>query len=186
MASSTVRHCQENPRPAASARTGQLACTGTTRQAPSARVVLHQGEHGARIVPVNVARASRDRKAFVGLRDEIWWNGRRLSETQGWDLRSVDDLSIGQLIAPKYTYDSGGRIKVEPKPETRARLGHSPDDADALLLAFYAPDEEPNFPFVYNIWWCLGCGRGFVWESGRRCLYCGEPAPLDDPYRGLR
>jgi hypothetical protein len=41
MASSTVRHCQENPRPAASARTGQLAFTGTTRQAPSARVVLH-------------------------------------------------------------------------------------------------------------------------------------------------
>jgi hypothetical protein len=145
-----------------------------------------QGEHSARIVPVNVARAARDRKAFVGLRDEIWWNGRWLSETQGWDLRGVDDLTIGQLIAPKYRYDSGGRIKVEPKPETRARIGHSPDDADALLLAFYAPDEETNSPFVYNIWTCLACGRGFCWESGRRCLYCGEPAPLDDPYADLR
>jgi hypothetical protein len=145
-----------------------------------------QGEHGARIVPVNVARAARDRQAFVGLRDEIWWNGRWLSESQGWDLRSVDDLTIGQLIAPKYRYDSGGRIKVEPKPETRARFGHSPDDADALLLAFYAPDEEPNSPFVYNIWTCLACGRGFCWESGRRCLYCGEPAPLDDPYADMR
>ena len=41
MASSTVRHCQENPRRAASARTGQLAFTGTTRPGSAPGVVLH-------------------------------------------------------------------------------------------------------------------------------------------------
>jgi hypothetical protein len=79
-----------------------------------------------------------------------------------------------------------GRIKVEPKPETRARFGHSPDDADALLLAFYAPDDDTNPGLVYNAWKCLGCGREFFWESGRRYLYCGEPGPLDDPYADRR
>jgi rubrerythrin len=85
------------------------------------------------------------------------------------------------LIAPKFRYDSGGRIKVESKVDMR----RSPDDADALLLAFYAPDDETNPGLVYNIWTCLGCGRGFGWESGRRCPYCSEPAPLEDPYAGL-
>ena len=37
------------------------------------------------------------------------------------------------------------RVKVEPKTDTRLRLGRSPGDADALLLAFYVPaDREPG------------------------------------------
>ncbi|OYV73858.1 MAG: hypothetical protein B7Z72_01545 [Gemmatimonadetes bacterium 21-71-4] len=47
------------------------------------------------------------------------------------------DATVAQLTSPKYAMDSSGRIKVEAKPETKARLGRSPDDADALLLAFY-------------------------------------------------
>ena len=44
---------------------------------------------------------------------------------------------MGQLVAPKYHHDSSGRVVVEKKDETRKRLGRSPDNADALLLAFY-------------------------------------------------
>ena len=40
-------------------------------------------------------------------------------------------------MAPKWEPDPAGRIKVEPKDETKERLGRSPDDADALLLAFH-------------------------------------------------
>jgi hypothetical protein len=31
--------------------------------------------------------------------------------------------------------DPAGRRKVEPKEETKEKIGRSPDDADALLLA---------------------------------------------------
>lgn len=94
---------------------------------------------GTEIVPVNVGERSFDGTRFPRLRDEVWWMGRELTQQMGWDLRELDDRTLGQLIAPKYKPDPSGRTKVEPKEETRERLGRSPDDADALLLAFYEP-----------------------------------------------
>lgn len=89
------------------------------------------------VQPINVAEAPAERKRFAKLRDELWWMGRELSEQQTWVLQDVDDDTLTQLCAPKYSIDAQGRIKVEPKDSTRARIGRSPDDADALLLAFY-------------------------------------------------
>lgn len=96
-----------------------------------------EGVFEAEIVGVNVGEASTDPTRFPRLRDQIWWEiGRELSETGGWDLSDLDDDTVAQLIAPKYSLDASGRVKVERKDETRKRLGRSPDDADALLLAY--------------------------------------------------
>ena len=125
-----------------------------------------------------------DAKVRVQLRDEIWWEvGRELYRTQGWDLRSVDDTTIAQLVAPRYATDSRGRIKVEPKKATKARLGRSPDEADALLLCFYQPVVPYADPaFVYGVVPCVKCGDGYVWSKGGWCWHCGNPAPPDHPY----
>jgi hypothetical protein len=99
-----------------------------------------EGVHDAEIISVNVGEGSTDPKRFPKLRDQIWWEvGRELCEDGAWDLSTMEDGedTVAQLIAPKYDLDSSGRIKVEPKDETRKRIGRSPDDADALLLAFY-------------------------------------------------
>jgi hypothetical protein len=53
------------------------------------------------------------------------------------DLTDLDETTIGQLISPRYSIDAGGRVKIEAKADTRKRIGRSPDDADALLLAYY-------------------------------------------------
>ena len=103
-----------------------------------------QGIHSARIVGVNGGSASLDPTMFPKLRDQIWWDlGRELSREQIWDFSALDeddrDNLFGQLVAPNWKPDSSGRVKVEPKAETRKRLGRSPDDADAVLLAFYVP-----------------------------------------------
>jgi hypothetical protein len=104
-----------------------------------------EGRHAAEIVPVNVgaqatALDEQRKPKFPHLRDQLWWEiGRELSRSQAWDLAAVDDTTVAQLIAPTYSRDSAGRIKVEPKADTRKRLKRSPDDADALLLAFYVP-----------------------------------------------
>jgi len=97
-----------------------------------------EGKHQARVEAVNVGRSSTRPQMFPKLRDQIWWEiGRELTESGGWDLSAVDDATIAQLTAPKYGIDSSGRVKVEDKDDTRKRIGRSPDDADALLLAFY-------------------------------------------------
>ena len=101
-----------------------------------------QGEHGAEVVGVNVSESSTQPQKFARLRSQIWWEvGRKLSEDGGWDLSGLEasdrDRLVSQLTAPKYSLDASGRIVVEIKSETKKRLGRSPDDADALLLAFY-------------------------------------------------
>lgn len=95
------------------------------------------------IVEVNVAESPSDREHYQNLRAELWWEvGRELSRLKRWDLSSVDDDTIAQLIAPKYSIGANGLIKVEKKEELRGRIGRSTDDADALLMAFYEPPRE--------------------------------------------
>ena len=53
-----------------------------------------------------------------------------------------------ELVAPTYSFDTQGRIKVEPKEAIKKRLGRSPDLADALALSLAgqvlgAPDYDP-------------------------------------------
>ncbi len=118
-----------------------------------------EGRHRASIVKVNVGEASTDPVRFPKLRDQIWWEvGRQLSTDAAWDLRGVDDKAVGELIAVRWKPDSAGRVKVEPKDETKKRLGRSPDDADALLLAFYTGGE----------------------------VLASEPEPTEDPYAAER
>ena len=96
------------------------------------------GTHSARVVRVNVSESSSKPNRYHRLRDQLWWEvGRQLTTTGGWDLSQINDATVAQLTSPKYAMDSSGRIKVEAKADTKARLGRSPDDADALLLAFY-------------------------------------------------
>ncbi|HEY2763394.1 MAG TPA: hypothetical protein VGJ13_05190 [Pseudonocardiaceae bacterium] len=98
--------------------------------------------HQARIVPVNVSTAARRVDQFENVRAEIWWEiGRLLSQDRQWDLSGMDnaDTTVAQLLEPRWEVGPKGRIRIEKKDEIRKRLGRSPDNADALLLAFYTP-----------------------------------------------
>lgn len=101
-----------------------------------------QGQHSAQIIAVNVGEASTNPKRFLRLRSQLWWEvGRGLTEDLVWDLSMLEpedqDRLVSQLTAPKYELDAARRIVVEKKEETKKRLGRSPDNADALLLAFF-------------------------------------------------
>jgi hypothetical protein len=64
------------------------------------------------------------------------------------------DTTIAQLLTPRYEEDVKGRVKIEKKDDIRVRTGRSPDQADALLLAFYvARDGQAAY------WEALGSGR---------------------------
>lgn len=104
------------------------------------RNAAKRGEHSARIIGVNVSENPRDKKKFANLRAEMWWTiGRELSAQGGWDLSRMDngDITAAQLLVPRWELDTKGRIIVEPKDKIRERIGRSPDNADALLLAYF-------------------------------------------------
>lgn len=96
--------------------------------------------HDAEIIPVNFAEKPTEglEEKFLNKRAEVWWNvGREKSRLKQWDLENVDDDVINELTMPKFeVMDSRGKVKIEAKKEIKKRLGASPDEADALLLAF--------------------------------------------------
>jgi len=95
------------------------------------------------VVKVNVAESPSDREHYLNLRAEVWWEvGRENSRLHRWDLSKVDDDTVAQLIAPKYKIARNGLVQVEKKEDLRARIGRSPDDADALLLCYFDPPRE--------------------------------------------
>lgn len=110
----------------------------STRHNPTSALCTH----GAEIVPVNVAEAPSpgNEHRFLNKRAELWWMAREHSRLGLWDLTTVDDDTLAELSAPKYEImDSRGKIKIEAKDEIIKRMGMSPDQADALILAYWDP-----------------------------------------------
>lgn len=87
------------------------------------------------IVDVNVARASDDEERYHLLRDQLWF-GVRDWLREGGELPE-DEKLLSELTAPQYSFDARGRYLVESKDKMKARVGRSPDRADALALAVY-------------------------------------------------
>jgi hypothetical protein len=101
-----------------------------------------RGDHQAGVHGVNVAEAASDPAKFVNLRADMWWTiGRMGSQRREWDLSVMEarDSTTAQLLQPRYFEDVKGRIQIEPKDDIRERTGGSPDEAEALLLAFVVP-----------------------------------------------
>lgn len=95
---------------------------------------------------------------YPNLRSQLWFHAAGLAKKGELFLGGLPKAALDrlrqQLLAPVYKLDSQGRRVVEPKDETKEKLGRSPDDADALHLAYYAapsrvaqaqePDWQPD------------------------------------------
>jgi len=79
---------------------------------------------------------------FADLRSAGWWTLRDLLISDEIDL-PPDDKLTGDLTAPRWKLQSGGKIKVESKDDIRKRIGRSTDDGDVVMQAF-APVINPT------------------------------------------
>ena len=100
-------------------------------------------EQGKPVIGVNVAQSARDSESYINLRAEGYWGLRERFETGTIDLDESDDDLAAQLVELNYKRTSSGKIQIESKSEMKKRLGHSPDEADALMLSFIVPPEGP-------------------------------------------
>lgn len=87
------------------------------------------------VMGVNVAEMASIDDRYMRLRDELWFGARRWLEKKSCKLVE-DEKLIAELSLPKYTFTSGGKIKVESKDDLKKRYPRSPDIADALVLTF--------------------------------------------------
>lgn len=98
-----------------------------------------------RFIGVNFQYKAEDEEMYPNSRSELWFRFADLVRADAIDISRIDtdtkrDLRA-QLLSPLYTLDRKGRRLLEEKKHTRARIGVSPDIADALVLATYTSPE---------------------------------------------
>lgn len=103
-----------------------------------AGVVDRIREGGLECYEMNVAESALDAEKFANLRAEWLWQLREAFEEGRIAIDPNDVETTHELSALKYKF-SAGRIVIEPKDEMKKRLGHSPDRADAIMLAWATP-----------------------------------------------
>ena len=93
--------------------------------------------------PIHFAGKATDPRYF-NKRTEMWFLMAEWVKAGG-ALPNVPEL-IGELTTPTYAF-KGDKLILEPKERIKARLGRSPDYADALALTFAAPVQpRPRVP----------------------------------------
>lgn len=106
-----------------------------------AGVVDRLREQGCHAVGVNFGAGTNRTDAsgeveMLNVRASAWWGMRERLMEGVIALPSDDDLT-GDLVAPRYSYTSAGKLQVEDKEQIRKRLGRSPDVGDAVVLAWW-------------------------------------------------
>lgn len=93
------------------------------------------------IIPINSAEKATEEDRFSNRRAEMWWYA--MEQIQNREVEPIQDEElIRQLTTLRYNPPkSNGKISLELKHETKKRLGHSPDRADAFVYGLWATKE---------------------------------------------
>lgn len=108
-----------------------------------------EGKFKADIIGINVAEKAHNSNKFGSSRSEMWWNFRTLIQPDTGNMGEQDLYlaismkELAQLNGPQYASNSTGQIVVESKKEMKKRGLHSPDRAEAMLLAVYESAKQP-------------------------------------------
>jgi hypothetical protein len=92
---------------------------------------------GYRVMEVNFGGHAIESARYANKRSEMWDKMREWIEAGG-AIPNDSDLK-GEMAAPTYSFDAGGRVLLEKKEKLKERGLRSPDLADALALTFAAP-----------------------------------------------
>ena len=101
---------------------------------------------GVSIVAFNGGSQAEDKDRYVNAIAEAWLEVGRAFKDGAID---IDDNAeaLGQLTSRRYTIQGDRRLKLEGKEDYKKRAGRSPDDADALAMA-WSPNERPNLRWL--------------------------------------
>jgi hypothetical protein len=121
---------------------------------------------GTMIIGINVSESASVHDKFSRLRDELWWRARSwfekldvsmrmdIEQRHKWILDGNEEdyfADTSSRMARRspicdelrdilFSFLPNGKIKLEPKQDTKERLGRSPDGADAFVLTFAESD----------------------------------------------
>jgi hypothetical protein len=147
-----------------------------------AGVVDRLAELGYNVLPVDASSTFCQRpNDYKNKRSELWFQTADRARAGQLSLSRLDKSELDKLrqqaLAPEYKINSQGQRELEPKDKMKERLKRSPDDMDALNLAYY--DGGGSFPSVQSTYqsaservvsWGMG-PHGRESNAERRGLY---------------
>ena len=96
---------------------------------------------------VNSSSTAAEPEKYPNIRSELWFNvAERAERGQVCVGRLPHETRLHlriQAMLPGYHLDAAGRRVVDPKDDTKAKLGQSPDGMDGFNLAYYVPSSNP-------------------------------------------
>lgn len=95
----------------------------------------HIRDAGFTVEEVNVGLPAEDTEKYANLKAEYYW-GLRLRFQQGSIAGLLDEKTISQLSGIRYKHNARGQVVIESKDDARKRGVKSPDNAEAVMLAF--------------------------------------------------
>ena len=101
---------------------------------------------------INVGKNARDKVHFHNLRAQGFWALRELFREGLIDIDPDDEDLAADLVELRYSRQAG-RIKIEEKAQVKVRLGRSPDDGDAIMLASLERAQLPGGGGVKRVLW---------------------------------
>jgi phage terminase large subunit len=84
---------------------------------------------------INVSESPSMKGQYINLKAELWYRARSWLEARDCRLPKDERLAT-ELVTPRFSFTSSGKVKVEGKDEIRRRGIGSPDAADAFVLTF--------------------------------------------------
>lgn len=118
---------------------------------------------------------------FVNKRAAAWWGMREALDPAN-DMNVAlppDNRLIGDLTAPHWKVMSGGKIQVESKDDIKSRLGRSPDEGDAVVMAFWP--RSSGWADAYGVARCPKCREAFKLElHPLSCPHCRTQHDLQE------
>jgi hypothetical protein len=115
---------------------------------------LKELNYGSVCVGVNFGQRADEPERYINKRAEMWGEMKDWLEAGAVKIEDSDEIH-SDLIAPHYSFDSQGRLKLESKDEIKKRYLKSPDLGDALALTFAFKIPNKQFKEKY------GTGRQF-------------------------
>ena len=85
---------------------------------------------------INGSSAPTDSR-YGNLRAEIWDTVGQMMANGDVEIHEMDDTLEGQLVTPTYDFRRG-KMWIQDKDEIKAKLGRSPDQADAYVIGVWA------------------------------------------------
>ena len=122
-------------------------------------------QHQFGVMSVDFRETANVPDKFRNRRAEVYWFARGLIKNRLCSIPNDSQLH-GQLCSIKYKFiggSTGTKIQIEPKDDIKARLGVSPDKADAFVMGLWAVKHAS--PVITDIY---ALDTADSWEDDRR------------------